>query len=341
MALPLSVLDLSPIGTGSTAGQALKNTIDLARLADRLGFTRYWLAEHHNMPGLASSAPEIVIGAVARETTRLRIGSGGIMLPNHAPLKVVETFRILEALYPGRIDLGLGRAPGTDQLTALALRRSKEALGADDFPAQLGELLAFAADRFPDGHPFQAVRAAPVDVALPPIWLLGSSDYSAQVAAAIGVGFAFARHINPDGAVEAIRLYHEQFTPSDALPEPRTVLTVSVICADTIERADTLASSSALSFLRLRSGQPGLLPSPEEAAAYPYTPLERMQIEAARTRTIIGDPMMVHARLDELIAQTGANELMVTTMIHAHAERLHSYELLAEMFDLPRPRSSD
>src|SRR5947209_7331894 len=188
MALPLSILDLSPIPAGSTAGQALRNTIDLARLADRLGYTRYWLAEHHNIPGLASPAPEIVIGAVARETARLRIGSGGIMLPNHTPLKVVETFRVLEALYPGRIDLGIGRAPGTDQLTALALRRSREALTADDFPAQLAELLAFAADQFPEGHPFQAVHAMPMDVPLPPIWLLGSSDYSAQVAAMIGVG---------------------------------------------------------------------------------------------------------------------------------------------------------
>jgi luciferase family oxidoreductase group 1 len=333
-ALPLSVLDLSPIGTGSTASEALRNTIDLARLADRLGYTRYWLAEHHNMPGVASSAPEIVIGAVARETAHLRVGSGGIMLPNHTPLKVVETFRVLEALYPGRIDLGIGRAPGTDQLTALALRRSREALTADDFPAQLGELLAFAADQFPADHPFRAVRAVPVDVALPPIWLLGSSDYSAQVAAAIGVGFAFARHINPDGALEAMRAYREQFTPSEALPEPKTILTVSVICADTDERADMLASSSALSFLRLRGGQPGLLPSPEEAAAYPYTPMERMQMETARTRHIIGAPATVRARLDELIAQTNADELMVTAMIHSHAERLHSYALLAEMFGL-------
>src|SRR4051812_45245844 len=216
MAFPLSVLDLSPIGTGSSASEALRNTIDLARLADRLGFTRYWLAEHHNMPGIACSAPEVVIGAVARETERLRVGSGGIMLPNHTPLKVAETFRVLAALHPGRIDLGIGRAPGTDQLTALALRRSREALTADDFPAQLGELLAFASDTFPEGHPFRAVHAVPDEVPLPPIWLLGSSDYSAQVAAMIGVGFAFARHISPDGAAEAMRLYREQFTPSEA-----------------------------------------------------------------------------------------------------------------------------
>ncbi len=335
MAVPLSILDLSPIGTGSSARQALRNTIDLARLADRLGYTRYWLAEHHNIPGVASSAPEILIGAVARETARLRIGSGGIMLPNHAPLKVVETFRILEALYPGRIDLGIGRAPGTDQVTALALRRSREALGADDFPAQLGELLAFSAGQFPEGHPFQSVRAVPIDVELPPIWLLGSSGYSAQVAAMIGVGFAFARHINPDGAVEAMRMYREQFTPSERLTEPHAILTTSVICADTNERAEELASSVGLSFLRLRSGRPGLLPSPEEAMAYPYTEMERAQVEAYRSHHIIGDPATVRARLDGIIDQTGADELMVTTMVHAHEERLHSYELLAELFALP------
>ncbi len=337
MAIPLSVLDLSPVGTGSSASEAVRNTLDLARLTDRLGYTRYWLAEHHNMPGIASSAPEVLIGAVARETTRLRVGSGGIMLPNHAPLKVVETFRVLEALYPGRIDLGIGRAPGTDQMTAFALRRSREALRADDFPAQLGELLAFGHDRFPEGHPFQSVRAVPADVPLPPIWLLGSSDYSAQVSAALGMGFAFARHISPDGAAEAMALYREQFSPSDALPEPKTILAVSVICADTDERADALASSSALSFLRLRSGQPGLLPSPEEAAAYLYTPMERAQIEASRARHVIGSPPVVRAQLDELIAQTGADELMVTTMVHAHAARRHSYELLAAMFALPQP----
>ncbi|MHB8646104.1 MAG: LLM class flavin-dependent oxidoreductase [Thermomicrobiales bacterium] len=335
-AFPLSVLDLSPVATGSSATQAVRNTLDLARLVDRLGFTRYWLAEHHNMPGIASSAPEILIGAVARETTRLRVGSGGIMLPNHAPLKVVETFRVLEALFPGRIDLGIGRAPGTDQMTALALRRSRDALRADDFPAQLRELLAFAADRFPDGHPFQSVRAVPVDVPLPPLWLLGSSDYSAQMSAALGVGFAFARHISPDGAAEAMALYREQFTPSESLPEARTILAVSVICADTDERADELASSAELSFLRLRSGQPGLLPSPAEAKAYPYTPAERAQILASRARHVVGGPAAVRARLDELIAQTGADELMVTTMIHAHAERLRSYALLAELFGLTR-----
>ena len=342
MAFPLSILDLVPVGTGSNATQALKNTFELARLADRLGYTRYWFAEHHNMPGVASAAPEILIGAVARETVHLRVGSGGVMLPNHAPLKVVEWFRTLEALYPGRIDLGLGRAPGTDQLTALALRRSREALGADDFTEQLAEMLAFDNANFPETHPFRAIQAVPFGVSLPPIWLLGSSDYSAQVAAAMGMGFAFARHINPDGAEEAVQLYRERFSPSEHLAQPYAILTVSAICADTAERADELASSSALSFLRLRTGRPGLLPSVEEALAYPYTDLERAQLRAGRARHVLGDPATVRARLEELVAATGADEVMITAMIHDHTARLRSYELLAEVFaltptDAPQP----
>ncbi|MFN8542014.1 MAG: LLM class flavin-dependent oxidoreductase, partial [Thermomicrobiales bacterium] len=220
MGVPLSVLDLVPVGSGSDASRAIRNSIALAQLVDRLGFTRYWLAEHHNMPGIASAAPEILISVIARETERLRVGSGGVMLPNHSPLKVVEWFRTLEALYPGRIDLGLGRAPGTDQLTALALRRSREALGADDFQSQLAEMLAFDNADFPEDHPFKAITAVPVGVHLPPLWLLGSSDYGAQVSAALGVGFAFARHINPDGAEYAIRLYKERFSPSEELAKP-------------------------------------------------------------------------------------------------------------------------
>jgi luciferase family oxidoreductase group 1 len=340
MIIPLSVLDLSPIPNGSDASQALRNTIDLARLVDRLGYTRYWLAEHHNIPGLASPAPEIVITVVARETTHLRVGSGGVMLPNHAPLKVVEQFRVLEALYPGRIDLGIGRAPGSDQLTALALRRSREALTADDFPAQLGEMLAFATDSFPESHPFRAVHAMPVGVPLPPIWLLGPSDYSAQVAAAIGVGFAFARHINPRGAAEVMHMYRDQFTPSERLAAPRTILGLSVICAETDARAEELAASVDLSFLRLLSGRPGLLPSPEEALVYPFTEEERLQTRARRANHVIGGPASVRAQLDALIDETGADELMVTTSIYDHRERLRSYELLAEMFDLS-PREAE
>jgi luciferase family oxidoreductase group 1 len=334
MSVPFSVLDLSPIPSGADAVQALRNTLDLARLADRLGYSRYWLAEHHNIPGLASPAPEIVIGAVARETEHLRVGSGGVMLPNHTPLKVVETFRVLEALYPGRIDLGIGRAPGTDQMTALALRRSREALTADDFPSQLAELLAFAGGGFPESHPFRTIRAMPVDVTLPPIWLLGSSDYSAQVAAMIGAGFAFARHISPHGAVEAIRMYREQFSPSERLGSPRTILGTSVICAETDARAEELAMSVDLSFLRLLSGHPGLLPSPEEAIAYPWTEAERAQAQVRRSHHVIGGPESVRAQLETLIEATGTDEVMVTTSIYDHRERLRSYELLAELFDL-------
>jgi luciferase family oxidoreductase group 1 len=290
------------------------------------------LAEHHNFPGIASSAPEILIERVAAETSRVRVGSGGIMLPNHTPLKVVETFRVLEALHPGRIDLGIGRAPGTDSVTALALRRSRAALAAEDFPEQLAELLAFASGHFPAGHPFESVTAVPNDVELPPIWLLGSSDYSAQAAAALGLGFAFAHHINPANAVEALRAYRDGFMPSAHLQHPETILAVSVICADTDERAEELAMSQDLSWLRIHAGRLGLFPSVEEAKAYPYTERERASIAATRARFTVGGPAKVRARLDDLLAQTGADELMITTMIHNHADRLHSYELLAADF---------
>jgi luciferase family oxidoreductase group 1 len=341
MALPLSVLDLSPVPAGSTSGQALRNTIDLAHLADRLGYSRYWLAEHHNFPGIASSAPEVLIERVAAETSRIRVGSGGIMLPNHAPLKVAETFKVLEALHPGRIDLGIGRAPGTDRVTALALRRSRGALGAEDFPEQLAELLAFSSGHFPAGHPFESVTAVPRDVDLPPIWLLGSSDYSAQAAAALGLGYAHAHHINPANPAHAMHIYREGFTPAGHLLQPHTILAVSVICADTDERAEELAMSQDLSWLRIQSGRLGLFPSVEEAKAYPYTQHERASIVATRARFTVGGPAKVRARLEDLLAQTGADELMVTTMIHNHADRRRSYELLAGIFGLASDRSTE
>ena len=334
MTLALSVLDLSPIGAGSNSSQALQNTFALARLADRLGYTRYWLAEHHNMPGLASTAPEILIGHVASETKHIRVGSGGIMLPNHVPLKVVETFHVLEALHPGRIDLGIGRAPGTDALTAYALRKNKENRGIDDFPQQINELLAFAEGQFPEGHPFQTVHAMPNDVPLPPIWLLGSSDYSARVAATLGVGFAFAHHINPHSAIQAVQLYRQDFTPSVRRQQPYAILALSAICAETEAAAQDLAASQQLMWLRLHSGRPGPLPSLEEAKTYPYTPAERAQIHGFRSRALVGDPSQVYAQILALVAQTGADEVMVTTMVHNHAARLHSYELLAEASQL-------
>lgn len=339
MAFPLSVLDLSPVDAGSSSGQALQNTIKLAQLADRLGYTRYWLAEHHNTNMLASSTPEIMIGHVAQATERIRVGSGGVMLPNHSPLKVAETFRVLEALHPGRIDLGIGRAPGTDPRTALALRRSREALGADDFPEQLAELLAFSGEGegFPDSHPFRSVQAIPTDVHLPPIWLLGSSDYSAQAAATLGVGFAFAHHINPNFAVPAIEIYRAIFTPSERLKESRVILTTSVICADTDERAEELTSSMALAWVRMRSGRSAPLPSPEEAKAYHYTAAEQAIAREYRGRQTVGRPEVVREKLLNLMKETGADELMISSIAYGYENRARTYELLAEAFELQQP----
>jgi luciferase family oxidoreductase group 1 len=334
MAFPLSVLDLSLIDAGSNSAQALQNTIELARTADRLGYTRHWLAEHHNSPGIASSTPEVMIAAVARETTRIHVGSGGVMLPNHTPLKVVETFRILEALHPGRIDLGIGRAPGTDQVTALALRRSKAALDADDFPEQLAELLAFSTGEFPEEHPFRSIAPSPKDVELPPIWLLGSSGFSSQLAATLGMGFAFAHHINPISAVEATHTYRENFTPSAQFKQPHTIITAAVICAETEERVEELAATSDLAMLRVYSGRSGPMPSPQEAMSYPYTALERARARSLRSQRLIGTPASVKEQLTRLVERTQADEAMITTVFYGHENRLRAYELLAEAFDL-------
>ena len=334
--LSLSVLDLSPVGSGSTAARALRNTLELARLTDRLGYARYWLAEHHNLPSVASPAPEVMIGHVASETSRIRVGAGGIMLPNHAPLKVAETFRVLEALHPGRIDLGIGRAPGTDPSTAMALRGPRGGTGAEDFPAQFAELLAFAGGGFPEGHPFRSVVAVPEDVELPPVWLLGSSGYSAQAAGEMGLGYAFASHFSPVDPAPPMSAYREHFRPSDRFAEPHAILAASVICAGTDERAEELASSMGLAWVRMRTGNPGPLPSPEEAMAYPYTPAERRLLEAYRSMQVVGDPSAVRERLRGMAEGTGADEIMVTTMVHDHRERLRSYELLAGTFGSDR-----
>ena len=338
MALPLSVLDLSPIDSSSNSTQALQNTVRLAQLAEQLGYTRYWLAEHHNTSMLASAAPEILIGHVAQATHHIRVGSGGIMLPNHAPLKVAETFRLLEALHPNRIDLGIGRAPGTDPKTALALRGTRATLGAEDLPEQLAALLAFSETgaEFPSGHTFRSVKATPTDVALPPIWLLGSSDYSAQVAAQLGLGFAFAHHINPSFALPAIQLYRESFIPSDSLKASQVIVTTSVLCAETDERAEDLAASMALAWLRMRSGRSAPLPSPEEARAYHYTAMEQAIVRESRGRQIVGRPEVVREQLLKLVQETGADELMILAITYGFENRAKTYELLAEAFDLPR-----
>jgi luciferase family oxidoreductase group 1 len=337
MELGLSVLDVSPVSSGSNGAQALRNTLELARLADRLGYERYWLAEHHNLATIASSAPEVMIGHVANVTERVRVGAGGIMLPNHAPLKVAETFRVLEALHPGRIDLGIGRAPGTDPVTAMALRRSEDGLGADDFPERFGELLAFSGDGFPKDHPFRSVVAMPSDIGLPPIWLLGSSGYSATAAGKMGLGYAFASHFSPADPAPAMRTYRENFEPSEDFVHPSAILAVAVICGETGEHAQRLASSMELAWVRMRSGKPGPLPSPEEAMGYPYTPAERRLADAYRSMQVIGDSSTVRTRIEGLAERTMADEVMVTTNVYDHAERLGSYERLAAAFETATP----
>ncbi|MBV8509708.1 MAG: LLM class flavin-dependent oxidoreductase [Xanthobacteraceae bacterium] len=330
----LSVLDLSPVTVGGSGPTSLKNTLDLARLADGLGYTRYWVAEHHNLPSIASSAPEIMIGQIAAVTQNLRVGSGGVMLPNHAPLMVAERFKILEALFPGRIDLGIGRAPGTDPMTSIALRRRQQTNTDDDFLERFQELLLFAQDGFPEGHPFRQVHAMPSDVPLPPIYLLGSSDYSAEVAAAIGAGFAFAHHFASHDAVAAMTSYRSHFKPSPALPVPHAILATAVVTADTDAEAERLAATLDLNYVRRSKGEYLPLASPEEAAAYAYTPVDRERIKHNRARLFVGAPATVRARLDPLLAATQADELMITTMIYDHASRRHSYELMAAAYEL-------
>ncbi|HVC71512.1 MAG TPA: LLM class flavin-dependent oxidoreductase [Acidimicrobiales bacterium] len=327
----LSVLDLAVVGDGSDVGRALRESIALARVADRLGYRRFWVAEHHNMPGIASSATAVLMGHIAQATTSIRVGSGGIMLPNHAPLMVAEQFGTLEALHPGRIDLGLGRAPGTDQVTAVALRRTAEALAADDFPQQLGELLAFFDGGFPDSHPFRAITAVPGYGQRPELWLLGSSGFSAQLAGMLGVPFSFAHHFSADNTLPALALYRSHFRPSSTLAAPHAMVAVSVICAETDERAQWLAGPSRLAFVRLRSGRPGRLPTPEEAAARDYSASEQLILDGRSTGQIVGSPETVRAALEALGRETQADELMITAMIHGYDDRVRSYELVAEL----------
>ena len=333
--VPLSVLDLAPVPDGGNAGEALRATTDLARHAERLGFRRFWVAEHHNMPGIASSAPPVLIGHIADATTTMRVGSGGVMLPNHVSLVVAEQFGMLEALHPGRIDLGIGRAPGTDQVTATALRRSPEALSADDFPDQLMDLLGFFTGRWPEGHPFARITAVPGRGHQPAMWLLGSSGYSAQVAGLLGLPFAFAHHFSPANTLPALALYRSHFRPSEALDRPYAMVAAAVICADTDDRARWLAGPGVLSFLRLRAGRPGPLPSPEEAAAYPYDELERAFVQDRQATQIIGAPETVRRGLADLVTATAADELMLTTMVFDPADRLRSFELVAALARTP------
>jgi luciferase family oxidoreductase group 1 len=331
---PLSVLDLSPIPTGSSGATALRNTLDLAPHAERLGYTRYWVAEHHNLPSIASCAPEIMIGQIGALTTRMRVGSGGVMLPNHAPLMVAERFKVLEALFPGRIDLGLGRAPGTDPVTSYALRRRQDATSDDDFLERFQELMLLETRAFPDNHPFHKIRAMPADSPLPPIWLLGSSGYSAELAAAVGTGYSFAHHFANHDAVSAMRSYRERFRPSPTMAQPYSILAVHVVAAAEEGEAERIAGTVDLNFVRRAKGEYAPLASPDEAAAYPYTAADRARIAENRARVFVGTPDVVKERLMPLIAETQADEVMITSMIHGHEARKRSYALMAEAFGL-------
>ena len=338
MTRPLSILDLTPIEAGSSSRRALQNSVDLAVLAERLGYHRIWYAEHHNTEGLASAAPEIIIAHIATKTTHLRLGSGGVMLPNHAPLRIIEAFRLLEALHPGRIDLGLGRAPGTDTITAYALRRSPEAMSGDDYPEQLAELLAFDDQDFPEDHPFREIKAVPFDVKMPPLWLLGSSGFSAQLAAQAGLGFAFAAHINGAGAVSALRRYREAFVPSARYPEPRSILTVSVAVGEDAAHAQELALVNDLFLLRLRTGQRGSRPTLEEARNYQFTPAERAFIASTPMSYLAGDAASVHRQIADLAEQAQADEVMITTFLPNPDDRKRAITCLAKEFGLEARR---
>ncbi|WP_437289788.1 LLM class flavin-dependent oxidoreductase [Sorangium sp. So ce406] len=326
--IPFSVLDLSPIVQGGDAAQAFRNTLDLARHAERLGYRRYWLAEHHNMGGVASAATSIVIAHVASGTSTIRVGAGGIMLPNHAPLVIAEQFGTLASLFPGRIDLGLGRAPGSDPVTARALRRTL-AGDVDGFPQDVLELMGY----FRPAEPDQLVRAVPgagLDV---PIWILGSSLFGAQLAAALGLPYAFASHFAPGQMMQAIALYRREFRPSDQLAQPYVMLGLNVFAADTDEEARLLWTSLLQAFVNLRRGRPGPLPPPVDGFERELGPLERAGIEQALSCSVVGSPETVRRGVEAFIARTRADELMVTSQIFDHAARLRSFELTAQARD--------
>ncbi|MGI8549392.1 MAG: LLM class flavin-dependent oxidoreductase [Dehalococcoidia bacterium] len=331
----LSVLDQSPIRRGASALDAIQETLKLAELTDRLGYHRYWLAEHHSSGGLASATPEVLIGEVARQTQRIRVGSGGVMLSHYSPLKVAETFRMLEALHPGRIDLGIGRAPGSDGRTAMALARGGQPQSVEDFPEQIAELGAFLSDAFPRNHPFHTVRAMPDGTQLPELWLLGSTTASAGYAAHFGWAFSFAHFISSEGGEAVIRNYRKAFQPSPMLSDPRASIGVSVTCAATEEEAERLSWSRWCWRILSNRGQRGGIPDPEEARSFLYSPYEWEYLQQMRERSIYGDPEQVKQKLLALGDEYDVDEFVVVTITYDFSARLRSYELLAEAFGLP------
>jgi luciferase family oxidoreductase group 1 len=334
----LSVLDQSPIAQGSTGADALRNTLDLAQLADELGYHRYWVAEHHGGPMLAGPSPEVLIGPIAAATREIRVGSGGVMLPHYSPLKVAESFTILAALFPGRIDLGLGRAAGTDPLTTFALQRDRRQAAPDDFPQQLGELLAYFDDALPEDHPFRHLAATlPGRPELPVPWLLGSSEQSGIWAGELGLRYAFADFINPNGS-EIAKLYRQRFVPARDLQAPRTAVAAWVLCAPTEEEAQFLATSSRMTFTQLRRGKLIAVPPPETAVRFLEQEGKPPTGGIPGRRAILGSPETVRAQIETLASEYQADEVIVVTITYDHAVRRRSYELLAEAMSL-EPRA--
>jgi len=331
----LSIVDQSPVPAGVTPADALRNTIDLARVADALGYTRYWIAEHHSTPAFASPAPEILIDRVASETSAIRVGSGAVLLPHYSPLKVAETFRVLHALYPGRIDLGIGRAPGSGPLEAYALLRDRGRQMPDDFPEQLVELLAFLGGGFPADHPFRQILVTPQMPGAPPVWLLGSSEWSAHAAAQLGLPYAFAHFINAEATRVSLEYYRTHVTAAAGSLAGQMILALGVICADTDAEARRLYASQRLRRLLRRTGDRGPIPTPEEALArLKGIPDDTGDENGEWPRVVVGAPERVHAELSEMARQLHVDELMVVTVVHDHRARLRSHELLAEVFGL-------
>jgi luciferase family oxidoreductase group 1 len=325
--IPLSVLDLAPIVEGGDAGQAFRNARSLAQQAERLGYRRFWMAEHHSMPGIASAATSVALAYVGEGTSTIRIGAGGIMLPNHSPLQIAEQFGTLESLFPGRVDLGLGRAPGTDQAAAYALRRNL-ASDPNQFPRDVVELMSY----FKPAEPGQRVRAIPGEGLSVPLWILGSSLFGAQLAAMLGLPYAFASHFAPQQMMEAIQVYRNSFKPSDQLAEPYVMLGFNVFAADTDEEAERLATSVQQAFVALRTGQPTPLKPPKEGYLQSLPPHQRAQLDQLLSCSAIGSPATVKAAVEHFVDRTGADELMIVSQIYDHQARLRSYEILAGCF---------
>ena len=338
--MKLSIIDQSPVSEGSTPADALRNTIELAKLADRLGYERYWIAEHHGMATLASPAPEILITRVAAETSHIRVGSGGVMLPHYSAMKVAETFRMLHALYPERIDLGVGRAPGGTGLETFALMRDrKKHEVSDDFPQQMAELLAFLNRGFPSDHPFHRINITPSMPGGPEVWLLGSSMWSASAAAQFGLPYAFAHFIDQRPTRSAIEYYRSHFAPSDYLKAPMAIVALGAICADTNEEAQRLAASSRLLIRRIRRGDARLVPTPEDALKeLAQEPDAELPVTTEFPRYHVGAPEELRDKLIDMASQLHVEELMIVTIVHDHRARMRSYELLAKAFGL-KPRA--